>query len=78
MFYFRMLPNLSDIPKKIEGSTEEEDEVLLSSYPYIEPPFRCDYGSQINIGEGSFINMNCTVIDVSTNSNSSQEFSLDY
>lgn len=60
-----MLPNLPEIPKTKDGNTEEEDEALFIGFPYIEPPFRCDYGTQISIGKGSFINMNCTVIDVS-------------
>lgn len=27
-------------------------------------PFRCDYGTQIEVGEGVFINFNCVVLDV--------------
>ena len=30
---------------------------------YIETPFRCDYGSNIEIGEGFFANFNCTLLD---------------
>lgn len=29
----------------------------------IEPPFYCDYGSQIHLGAGVFINMNCVFLD---------------
>lgn len=29
----------------------------------IEPPFFCDYGSQIYIEDGVFINFNCTILD---------------
>ena len=30
----------------------------------IRPPFFCDYGYNISIGDGSFINFNCVVLDV--------------
>jgi maltose O-acetyltransferase len=29
----------------------------------IEPPFFCDYGTQITLGDGVFINMNCVFLD---------------
>ena len=30
---------------------------------WIEPPFFCDYGAHISIGEGSFVNVNCVFLD---------------
>jgi maltose O-acetyltransferase len=30
----------------------------------IRPPFRCDYGTQISIGAGTFVNFDCVMIDV--------------
>lgn len=30
----------------------------------IEPPFYCDYGYNIHVGEGFFANFNCTFLDV--------------
>jgi maltose O-acetyltransferase len=30
----------------------------------IRPPFRCDYGTQISIGPGTFVNFDCVMIDV--------------
>lgn len=30
---------------------------------YIEPPFRCDYGYNITIGENFYANYNCTILD---------------
>lgn len=30
----------------------------------IRPPFHCDYGYNIQIGEGAFLNFNCTILDV--------------
>ena len=31
---------------------------------YIEPPFRCDYGSNITIGENFYANFDCIILDV--------------
>jgi len=31
---------------------------------YIEPPFHCDYGHNIHIGENFYANFNCTILDV--------------
>jgi maltose O-acetyltransferase len=30
----------------------------------VKPPFRCDYGSQIAIGAGTFVNYGCVMLDV--------------
>jgi maltose O-acetyltransferase len=30
----------------------------------IRPPFRCDYGTQITIGAGTFVNFDCVMLDV--------------
>ena len=30
---------------------------------YIEPPFRCDYGYNISVGENFYTNYNCTILD---------------
>ncbi len=30
----------------------------------MEPPFFCDYGSNIELGERVFFNLNCMVLDV--------------
>ncbi|MDO5658045.1 MAG: sugar O-acetyltransferase [Paracoccus sp. (in: a-proteobacteria)] len=30
----------------------------------IRPPFHCDYGSQISLGAGVFLNFNCVILDV--------------
>ncbi|TYZ56844.1 hypothetical protein PybrP1_002897, partial [[Pythium] brassicae (nom. inval.)] len=31
---------------------------------YIEPPFRCDYGAYIHLGDSVYMNFNCVVLDV--------------
>ena len=30
----------------------------------VRPPFRCDYGSYISIGAGTFVNFDCVMLDV--------------
>src|SRR5690606_17300822 len=30
----------------------------------IRPPFHCDYGFNISLGEGVFLNFNCVILDV--------------
>jgi maltose O-acetyltransferase len=32
--------------------------------PWIQPPFYCDYGSNITLGDKVFFNFNCVVLDV--------------
>lgn len=31
---------------------------------FVEPPFYCDYGYNIEVGEGFYANYNCTILDV--------------
>ena len=31
---------------------------------WIEPPFFCDYGANVEMGEGVFFNFNCVILDV--------------
>ena len=42
--------------KKIVGSTKENF--------YITAPFWCDYGYNISLGDGVFLNFNCIILDV--------------
>ncbi|WP_221568311.1 sugar O-acetyltransferase [Alkalihalobacillus sp. TS-13] len=42
--------------KELYGSTGEEI--------FIEPIFRCDYGSNIHVGENFFANFDCVILDV--------------
>lgn len=50
---------------------EEKRDLLIKgilgktgSYVYIEPPFHCDYGKNIEVGENFFANYNLTILDV--------------
>jgi acetyltransferase-like isoleucine patch superfamily enzyme len=57
--YNRLLPGKSDerkeILKKLLGSTCETF--------VLEPPFRCDYGYNIHLGENFFANYNLVILD---------------
>ena len=44
-----------ELLKKILGKTGERF--------YIEPPFRCDYGCNVEIGEDFYANYNLTILD---------------
>lgn len=53
-----------------EDRVEERLRVLKELVPdsgrevWIEPPFRCDYGSNITIGDRVFFNFDCVILDV--------------
>lgn len=53
-----------------EDQVEELNRLLKSLLPnsgqglWIQPPFYCDYGSNIELGEKVFFNFNCVVLDV--------------
>lgn len=36
----------------------------VESDAFVEPPFRCDYGSNVHVGEGFYANFGCVVLDV--------------
>lgn len=41
----------------------EEDDALFENDPWVEPPIRMDYGFNVKLGEGAFINHNCVIVD---------------
>jgi len=53
-----------------EGEQEERRRVLRALLPaggdsvWMQPPFFCDYGGKIELGERVFFNFNCVVLDV--------------
>jgi maltose O-acetyltransferase len=54
-----------------QARTQKEREALLKEAfasvgegANIRPPFHCDYGYNISIGRGAFINFNCVILDV--------------
>ena len=53
-----------------EEQTEARRRILVDLFGaggesvWMQPPFYCDYGSQIELGERVFFNFNCVVLDV--------------
>lgn len=53
-----------------EDQAEERASILKELIPnakeglWLQPPFYCDYGSNMHIGEKVFFNFNCVVLDV--------------
>lgn len=63
-----------DLCLKLNGSRDEEEELRRDlckqifgkggDTVWMQPPFYCDYGSNIELGERVFFNFNCVVLDV--------------
>ena len=55
-----------------EDEKEKRDELfynlmgMAGKNLWIEPPFYCDYGYNIQLGDNVFMNYNCCILDVST------------
>ncbi len=53
-----------------EGQQQERRHILMDLFGlggdsvWMQPPFFCDYGSNIELGERVFFNFNCVVLDV--------------
>ena len=53
-----------------EENLEERQNILYKIFKhadenlFVEPPFYCDYGSNIKAGKNLFINFNCCILDV--------------
>jgi maltose O-acetyltransferase len=53
-----------------EDESEERGRILKKLIPdagrdlWLQPPFYCDYGSNMKVGEKVFFNFNCVVLDV--------------
>src|SRR6476469_697110 len=53
-----------------EGKPDERRRILRELFAsggesvWMQPPFYCDYGSNIELGERVFFNFNCVVLDV--------------
>ncbi|KLJ10958.1 acetyltransferase [Blastomyces silverae] len=45
------------------ASDPAADEALFENEPWIEAPIRIDYGFNVKVGAGAFINFNCVILD---------------
>lgn len=61
---------IKDLNDTREDEIEKRQEVLKKLIPnagwdlWLQPPFYCDYGSNIYLGEKVFFNFNCIILDV--------------
>ena len=62
---FRLQEYNTIAPDKMERKTELLREILgkTGEKVYIEPPFHCDFGCNIEVGENFYANYNLTVLD---------------
>jgi acetyltransferase-like isoleucine patch superfamily enzyme len=60
-----MLSSITDdrtaLPPKLEDPVADDD--LFRNEPWVEAPVKVDYGFNIKLGKGVFINFNCVFID---------------
>lgn len=60
----RMIRFNSSMPDDLEERMSALNELLgKETKAWIEPPFYCCYGTNITIGEGSYVNFNCNFVD---------------
>ncbi|WP_426031738.1 sugar O-acetyltransferase [Caulobacter sp. DWP3-1-3b2] len=58
--------NALDLPVGRRHALLRELFAHVGDHCSIRPPFHCDYGCNISIGEGAFLNFNCVILDVTT------------
>lgn len=52
------------MPEDTDGRMRALEELLgKETKAWVEPPFYCCYGTNITIGEGSYVNFNCNFVD---------------
>ncbi len=60
----RLLNRTTETDYETRASLIEELFGSSGERAFLEPPFRCDYGSNIHVGDGFFANFDCVVLDV--------------
>ncbi|KAL5351301.1 hypothetical protein ACLOAV_003155 [Pseudogymnoascus australis] len=53
-------------PLPAKALTQEEDDKLFNNDPWVDGPIKVDYGINMKIGRGVYINFNCTFLDTCT------------
>lgn len=54
----------SDMPEEALHVMLSERLGTVGEKTFVRPPFYCDYGYNIHLGDGVFLNFNCVVLDV--------------
>ncbi len=63
-----------ELTRRLNRTTETEHEARRSLVSelfgsagedaYVDPPFRCDYGYNVHVGDGFYANFDCVILDV--------------
>ncbi|CAN7266510.1 sugar O-acetyltransferase [Phenylobacterium sp. LjRoot164] len=56
--------NALDLPMDERHALLAEKLAYAGKGATIRPPFHCDYGFNISLGDGAFLNFNCVILDV--------------
>ena len=56
--------NALDLPMEQRHALLAERLAYAGKGATIRPPFHCDYGFNISLGDGAFLNFNCVILDV--------------
>jgi maltose O-acetyltransferase len=56
--------NALDLPLEQRHALLAERLAYAGKGSTIRPPFHCDYGFNISLGDGAFLNFNCVILDV--------------
>jgi maltose O-acetyltransferase len=56
--------NAPDLPVATRWGLLSERFAAVGERASIRPPFHCDYGYNITLGEGAFLNFGCVILDV--------------
>ncbi|KAK3347338.1 trimeric LpxA-like protein [Neurospora tetraspora] len=57
-----LLQDPTPLPPKL--SDPEQDAAQFDDFPYIDTPVKMDYGSNVKLGKGVYMNSSCTLLDV--------------
>lgn len=58
---YSLVQDTRPLPPPAEN--QEADDALLRNEPWVQAPISMDYGFNVKVGEGVFINVNCVIID---------------
>lgn len=61
---FQKINSISEDEKNVRNELFHELFGKVGNSLWVEPPFYCDYGYNINLGNNVFFNFNCCILDV--------------
>lgn len=61
---FRLYNQTTETDQEVRELILRELFGTAGKHPFVEPPFRCDYGEQISVGDRFFANFGCVFLDV--------------